>query len=108
MTIEAVKPTEWKCIVDRPGKRIWRRYNDKTDEVEFMEEWFNEVPLKQASQERELFELRGRNDCKPQVVIPQSVVAEAMRDGWYHDEAKWKRWINDSDNSYLRVTRGNV
>jgi hypothetical protein len=105
-----VKPTDWRLVTDKPHKKTWMRYDPSADEIVFMEEFYNYVPLKQAAQQRELYDLGfgGDKDFKPVVVIPQSVVSEALRDGWYHDEAKWKRWINDGDNANLRITRGNV
>lgn len=31
-------------------------------------------------------------------VIPDTVMEEAMRDGWLHDKERWRRWMNDRDN----------
>lgn len=106
-----LKSTDWRLVRDRGHKRVWMRYDLGTDNIEIMEEWLNTFPLKQAEQERELYE-RGANrmisDSKPLAVIPQSVVAQSLKEGWYHDDERWRRWMNDGDNSRLRITRGNV
>lgn len=107
-TGEVVKPTEWRCTLFKPGRETWMRVNPATFDIEIEELWLNETALTQASQERELHEAVGSTEFKPLAVIPQSVVAQSLKDGWYHDEEKWKRWMNDGDNSYLRVTRGRV
>jgi len=31
-------------------------------------------------------------------VIPDTVLEEAMRDGWLHDKPRWRQWMNNSDN----------
>lgn len=31
-------------------------------------------------------------------VIPDTVFEQAIRDGWVHDKARWRQWMNDSDN----------
>lgn len=102
---------DWRVLRQSPSKRVLIRYNDATDEVEILEEWLNDVPLLQAAQERELLSLGPRktsDDLVPTVVIPQSVVSQAIREGWYHDDAKWRRWTNDPDNRRLRVSEGRV
>jgi hypothetical protein len=30
--------------------------------------------------------------------IPDTVFDQAAREGWLHDKAKWRKWLNDSDN----------
>jgi hypothetical protein len=34
--------------------------------------------------------------------IPMTVVEQAMREGWMNDQAKWRRWLDDPANKYLR------
>lgn len=33
--------------------------------------------------------------------IPVTVVEQAFREGWLHDQAKWKQWMADPDNKRL-------
>jgi hypothetical protein len=35
--------------------------------------------------------------------IPAAVIEQAAREGWLHDKARWKRWMNDPDNRAFRV-----
>lgn len=99
--------TDWQLRSETLGKRTWMRYNPATDEIEIMEEWFNEVPLIQAAQQRELYD-GAKTDFKPLAVVPKSEQSRAIREGWVNDDDAWRRWMNDSDNAYLRVTRGRV
>jgi hypothetical protein len=39
---------------------------------------------------------------------PVSVVERAFREGWYHDDRAWARWLNDADNRDFRVVEGRV
>jgi hypothetical protein len=101
--------TEWQLRKETPGKRTWMRYNSATDEIEIMEEWFNEVPLHEAQVERELAEQSVfAGDFRPLAVIPNSERSRAIREGWNNDDTAWRRWMNNSDNSRLRVTGGRV
>jgi hypothetical protein len=104
MSRRIVRPTEWTLVIDRPGKRVWRRYDLGTDSVEFMEEWLEDVPLAQAAQEREL--AVTTKNLKPLAVIPPSVISRAIREGWVNDDKAWTRWMNDRENCNLRVTDG--
>lgn len=40
--------------------------------------------------------------------VPLHVAEKAMREGWLHDEDKWKQWLNDADNRDHRVWEGNI
>ncbi len=41
-------------------------------------------------------------------VIPDTVMEEAMRDGWLHDKARWRQWMNNSDNRAFNGGRNHV
>ena len=40
--------------------------------------------------------------------IPDSVLNKAFTEGWFHDEAKLKQWLNDPANAHLRIWHGRV
>jgi hypothetical protein len=101
-------PTEWTVMRETHEKRVSMRYNPATAEVEIMEEWFEDVPLLEAKQQREIAEHVGKSEYKPLAVIPKSVMSQAIKEGWHDDDDRWKRWMNDSDNSYLRIKGGRV
>jgi hypothetical protein len=86
----------------RPGKRVYSRFEANGDLV-FMEEWDDELALEQAARQRELGQ--GK-DVRNMAVIPDSVKARALREGWYWDDKAWTRWMNDIDNRKLRVCEG--
>lgn len=41
-------------------------------------------------------------------VIPDTVWEQAARDGWLHDKARWRKWMNDSDNRAFNGGRNYV
>ena len=86
----------------RSGKRVYSRFEPNGDLV-FMEEWDDEIAIEQAAQQRQLGQAK---DVRNMAVIPDSVKARALREGWYWDDAAWKRWMNDIDNRKLRVCEG--
>lgn len=38
-----------------------------------------------------------------EAVIPAHVMRRAYVEGWFHDEARWRRWANDPANRAFRV-----
>lgn len=51
---------------------------------------------------------RSRGDMKHVARVPVTIVEKAMREGWFHDEKKWHRWLNDPQNKDFRVTSGRL
>jgi hypothetical protein len=95
----------WTLLLERPGKRIWSRYDGDGDKLIIREEWIEDAALESAALQRELSE-GARNDMRPVAVIPNSVKSRALNEGWYNDDAAWRRWANDIDNRRLRITGG--
>lgn len=97
-------PYDWRVIHERPGKRILARVDPATMELVICEEWDESPNLAQARQQREIHEMGVSKDFVPLSVIPQSVQSKAINEGWVNDAREWKRWMNDIDNRYLRIT----
>jgi hypothetical protein len=38
--------------------------------------------------------------------VPDAVLNAAFAEGWFHDKAKWKRWLNDPANRDFRTHGG--
>lgn len=38
--------------------------------------------------------------------IPEHVLDQAFREGWFHDPKAWKKWLNDPANKAFRVYEG--
>ncbi len=49
-----------------------------------------------------------RGDLKHVARVPVHIVEKAMREGWYNDQAAWRKWCNDPDNKDFRVWKGRV
>jgi hypothetical protein len=47
-------------------------------------------------------------DFRLAAVIPQTVLTQAMNEGWFHDKKAWKRWANDPNNRDFRVWKGRL
>lgn len=96
----------WTLVEERPGKRIYSGFDIQTGDLVLMEEWDDSWALEQAQLQRDgVGTLQGK-DIRNMAVIPESVRARALKEGWYFDEKAWTRWMNDPDNNKLRVTGG--
>ena len=49
-----------------------------------------------------------RGDMKHVARVPVTVVEKAMREGWFHDNAAWRKWLSDADNKKFRVWQGRL
>lgn len=41
-------------------------------------------------------------------LIPEEVLNQAFNEGWFHDEAAWKKWANNPANACFRTTKGTI
>ena len=47
-------------------------------------------------------------DFRHAAFIPDVVLEQAFREGWFHDRAAWKRWANDPANAGFRTWKGRL
>lgn len=57
---------------------------------------------------RVLAEQAPGRDFRHAAFIPEIVLDRAMREGWLHDKAAWKRWANDPANAAFRTWPGRL
>jgi len=50
----------------------------------------------------------GKEQFRLAARVPVHVVEQAMREGWFHDDDKWKQWLNDGQNRDHRVWEGQI
>ena len=76
------------------------------DEITFaMHE--NVIPqLESTKRERSRYQRRRGETFRPIANVPETVVAQALTEGWFHDKARWKKWVNDSHNKNWRIAGG--
>ena len=41
-------------------------------------------------------------------LIPETVMDQAMLEGWFHDPKAWRKWLNDRDNRAFNGGRDRV
>ena len=47
-------------------------------------------------------------DFRHAAYIPETVLNQAMIEGWLHDKTAWKRWANDPANACYRTWQGRM
>lgn len=50
----------------------------------------------------------GKEQFRLAARVPMHVAEQAMREGWFHDDDAWRRWMNDRDNRDHRVWEGRI
>ena len=98
-------PYEWRILRETPSKRVLAKVDRATNELVICEEFLEDEVLTQAREQRERPSLVSP-DLKPLGIIPPSVEARAINEGWFNDQDQWRKWANDSDNNKLRTTDG--
>lgn len=76
------------------GNPIIHEHNDVTRQLEQAKIVRDDLPV--GKEWREI------------ATIPHFIVNKALREGWFNDEKAWRRWANDSENAYFRLSRGRV
>jgi hypothetical protein len=57
---------------------------------------------------KQLSEQAPGKDLRHIAEVPMIVYQRAVREGWAQDPAKWKDWLNHSDNKPFRTWKGKV
>ena len=47
-------------------------------------------------------------DFRHVAFVPESELNRAFTEGWFHDRAAWKRWLNDPANRDYRTWKGRI
>jgi hypothetical protein len=86
---------------------------DASDEGTFHIETVHHVGgvIEEVAKMREMNQVIGHRKSRMMThvaEIPMQVVEQAHHEGWFHDQKKWKQWLNDPGNRPLRVTDGKV
>ncbi len=55
-----------------------------------------------------LSELEPGKDFRHAAIIPQIVLEQSFREGWFNDKSRWKKWANDPANKPFRTWPGNL
>lgn len=50
----------------------------------------------------------GKEHFRLAARVPVHVCEKAMREGWFHDDDAWKKWMNDGENRDHRVYEGRI
>lgn len=50
----------------------------------------------------------GKEQFRLAARVPVHVVEQAFREGWFHDDDAWKKWMNDAENRDHRVWEGRI
>lgn len=95
----------WRLVERRDAYEHWIKVEG--DKVHHREVYNDDPALKLAQMVRETHKPR-RGDTQEamrhQFVIPESMLATSIVEGWYADQAKWRRIVNDIDYRKLKTT----
>lgn len=97
-----------QTILDHRGSVLKTFHVDKTEEgrtIEVTEQDLDPI-IEAVKRERETREQDP--EMKLAALIPMVIVEQAMREGWWNDEAAVKRWLNDPQNECFRVWKGKL
>lgn len=50
----------------------------------------------------------GKEQFRLAARVPVHEAERAFREGWFHDDEQWAKWMNDGANRDFRVWEGNI
>lgn len=87
------------------GSRRATIYHEE-DGRTFIESRQDVAPIIQAA--KDLWDDKPPLDMRRVAVIPETVLNQAFTEGWFHDEAAWKKWANNPANAAFRTCKGTI
>ena len=94
-----------RFIYDHTGNVV-KEVIHENDRTTFAEHENVEPLLRKCHTMREHVSLNRKSAYRPIAEVPMSVVADAIKQGWFSDKSRWKKWYNDSHNALLRLSTG--
>lgn len=76
------------------------------DGVTYVESRQDVAPIMKAASI--LADEKPGKDFRLAALVPETVLNAAFTEGWFHDQAAWKRWMNDPANKCFRVWGGAI
>lgn len=98
-----------KRLLDKQGTVTeWFHWDPSGDGDTFWIETVEDVDglVRQAKDDADNANGMKADGMRLEAHIPRAVYDQAVREGWVHDRAAWKRWANDPDNKAFRVSYG--
>lgn len=65
-----------------------------------------EPVIEQNKAERD--QITGKEIFRKAATVPVHVAEQAFREGWFHDDKAWAKWLNDPENRDFRVWEGRI
>jgi len=78
---------------ERPDDLLIKTHQDCSNIIEAAKAMADEAPGK---------------DFRHVGFIPQQVLDQSYREGWFNDKSKWRAWANDPDNKLFRTWPGHL
>jgi hypothetical protein len=89
-------------VPDSRRKTIWHEEGD----LRYIETKQDVSPVIKAA--KEMWCDNPPLEMRRVALIPEEVLNHAFLEGWFGDEAAWKRWANDPANACYRTCRGTI
>ena len=89
-------------IPDARRKTLYHEEDGRT----YIETRQDVAPVIQAA--KDMWNDKPPLDMRRVALIPEAVLNQAFADGWFHDEAAWKKWANAPENACYRTCAGSI
>ena len=89
-------------VPDARRKLVWHEEDGTT----YIESKQDVAPIIQAA--KDLWCDNPPLEMRRVALIPEEVLNQAFAEGWFHDEAAWKKWANNPENACYRTTKGTI
>jgi len=91
-------------IYDQTGGVLKRIVADPDQKIHLVETEDVQPLIESTKIERDSFIPNRKSAFRPYANVPETVVMSAMREGWFHDKKRWRKWVDD--NPVFKITNG--
>jgi len=93
-----------QTILDHRGGVLSRIICDPDEQLHMVDTMDVEPLIRSTKIERDSFLPNRKSAFRPYANVPETTVMQAMREGWFMDKKRWRKWVND--NPVFKITNG--
>lgn len=93
-----------QTILDHNGGVLKRIVADPDQKIHMVETEDVEPLIRSTKIQRDSYLPDRKSAFRPYANVPETTVIQAMREGWFMDKKRWRKWVDQ--NPVFKITNG--